>query len=143
MADFTGKLALVVDDEPDAVAFMSRILENNGFKTYSANNGNEAFERVKEQKPDIVFLDLMMPEESGMQFIHNIKKSENYKNIPIIIVSGASEETGVDMKELLFDDAVIEMKKEELGIDTKPDGLVEKPVNPEELIAIIEKVLSS
>ena len=143
MADFTGKLALVVDDEPDAVAFMSRILENNGFKTYSANNGNEAFERVKEQKPDIVFLDLMMPEESGMQFIHNIKKSENYKNIPIIIVSGASEETGVDMKELLFDDAVIEMKKEELGIDTKPDGIVEKPVNPEELIATIEKVLSS
>ena len=143
MADFTGKLALVVDDDPDAVVFMTTILEKNGFKTYSANNGKVAFERVKEQKPDIVFLDLMMPEESGMQFIHDVKKNENYKNIPIIIVSGASEETGVDMKELLFDEAVIEMKKEQLGIDTKPDGLVEKPVNPEELIATVTKVLSS
>ncbi len=143
MADFKGVIALVVDDDPDAVAFMSTILGNNGFKTFSANNGKEAFEKVKEQKPDIVFLDLMMPEESGMQFMHDIKKNENYKDIPIIIVSGASEETGVDMKELIYDEAVIQAKKEKLGIDAKPDGFVEKPVDQAELIATIKKVLST
>lgn len=142
MTEFKGKIALVVDDEPDARDFMSQILEDNGFKTYSAGNGKEAFEKVKEQKPDVIFLDLMMPEQSGMSFFHNIKKNENYKDIPVIIVSGASEETGVDMKEIIYDEGVIQMKKEALGIDAKPAAYVEKPVDPRALIATVRKILS-
>ena len=143
MADYKGKLALVVDDESDIIDFMSQVLEDNGFKTCTAGNGKEALGKVREQKPDIVFLDLMMPEQSGMTFFHSLKKDDDYKDIPVIIVSGASEDAGVDMKAIIYDERVVQRKKELFGIDATPEAYIEKPVDPKELMATIEQILSA
>jgi len=142
MDEFKGKVALVVDDEQDNIDFISQILEDHGFQTFSAKNGKEALTKVVERKPDIVFLDLMMPEQSGMAFFNSFKRQEDFKRVPVIVVSGASKVTGVDMKAYIYDNARSEKKKKVVGIDAKPDAFVEKPVNPEALIETVKKVLS-
>jgi CheY-like chemotaxis protein len=142
MTDFTGKTALVVDDEPDAIDFMTEVLKDSGFETVSASNGREAMERVNERIPDVVFLDLMMPEQSGTAFFNDLKRKEGCQDIPVIIVSGASKVTGVDIKSFIYDETLAEKKKKLLGIDAKPNAYLEKPVDPERLIAVVKEVLS-
>ncbi len=141
MGDLKDKLALVVDDEPENIAYISAILNDKQMKTISASNGKEALKKVKETKPDIILLDLLMPEQSGMQFFNELKKNEEHRNRPVIIVSGASKVTGVDMKGFIYDEEFSERKKKITGIDAKPDAYVEKPVDPEELIETIQKFL--
>ena len=142
MRDLKGKLVLVVDDESETRDFLSAVLDDNQIKTITAANGIEAMQKVKEAKPDVILLDLMMPGQSGMKFFNELKKNEEYSNIPVIIVSGASEVTGVDMKAFIYDKEFSERKKRITGIDAKPDAYVEKPVDPEKLIETIKKSLS-
>ncbi len=141
MGVLKDKLALVVDDEPENIDYISAILNDNQMKTMSASNGKEALKKVKETKPDIILLDLLMPEQSGMQFFNELKQNEEHRNIPVIIVSGASKVTGVDMKAFIYDKEFSERKKKITGIDAKPDAYVEKPVDPKELIETIQEFL--
>ena len=60
------KTVLVVDDDPDAVDFFVTVLEDNGYRTVSARDGNEALDRIQEELPDLVTLDVTMPEKSGV-----------------------------------------------------------------------------
>jgi CheY-like chemotaxis protein len=78
-----------------------------------------------------------------MKFFHKLKKEEEYKDIPVIIVSGASQVTGVDLKSIIYDKDFTERKEKVFGIDAAPDAFLEKPVEPESLIETIRKYLSS
>ena len=142
MGNLRDKLALVVDDESENIEYISAILDDHQMKTMSATNGKEALKKVEETKPDVILLDLLMPEQSGMLFFNELKKNENYRNIPVIIVSGASKVTGVDMKAFIYDEEFSERKKKITGIDAKPEAYVEKPVDPKRLIETIEKFVS-
>ncbi len=95
MGNLNGKLTLVVDDEPENIDYISAILDDHQMKITSANNGKEALKKVKEKTPDIILFDLMMPEQSGMGFFNKFKENEQYKNIPVIIVSGTSKVTAL------------------------------------------------
>lgn len=141
MGNLNGKLALVVDDEPENIDYISAILDDHQMKTMSANTGKEALKKVKEKTPDIILLDLMMPEQSGMGFFNELKENEQYKNIPVIIVSGTSKVTGVDMKAFIYDKEFSERKKKITGIDAKPEAYVEKPVDPARLVETIQRLL--
>ena len=141
MGDLKDRLVLVVDDEPEDIDYVSAILDDHQMKTMSASNGKEAMKRVQETKPDIILLDLMMPKQSGLGFFNELKKNEEYKDIPVIVVSGASKVTGVDMKSFVYDKEFSERKQKVVGIDAKPEAYVEKPVDPEKLIAAIQKFL--
>lgn len=142
MADLKGKIALVVDDESAHIEFVSAILDDNQMKTISASNGKEAMEKIKETKPDIILLDLLMPEQSGMKFFNELKKIEEYRDIPVVVVSGASKMTGVDLKSIIYDKKFAERKKKVFGTDASPDVYLEKPVDPAKLVEIIEKFLA-
>ena len=141
MGDLKDRLVLVVDDDPEVIDYISAILDDHQMKAMSASNGKEAMRRVRESKPDIILLDLMMPKQSGLGFFNELKKNEGYKNIPVIVVSGASKMTGVDMKSYIYDKEISERKQKIVGIDAKPEAYVEKPVDPEKLIATIQKFL--
>ena len=141
MGDLKDRLVLVVDDDPDEIAYLSAILDDHQMKTMSASDGKEAMRKVKETKPDIILLDLMMPKQSGLGFFNELKKKDEYKNIPVIVVSGATKVTGVDMKSYIYDKEFAERKQKVVGIDVKPEAYVEKPVDPEKLIAAIQKFL--
>ena len=80
---------LIIDDDPKAVALLSQYLqEANDYQVRKAYGGKEGLAKVKEQGPDLVILDLMMPEVDGFEVVSHLKKSEETKHIPIIIVSG-------------------------------------------------------
>ena len=143
MVDLKGKVALVVDDELAQIEYISAILDDNHMTAVTASNGIEAMNKLGEAKPDVIILDLMMPEESGMKFFHKLKMKEEYKDIPVIIVSGASQVTGVDLKSIIYDKDFRERKEKVFGIDAAPDAFLEKPVEPDTLMTTIKEYLSS
>jgi two-component system alkaline phosphatase synthesis response regulator PhoP len=77
------KEIMVVDDEKDFLYEMKKILEKEGFSVITAESGPEALETLKDNKPDLILLDVMMPEMSGWEVAKKIKKEEDTKNIPI------------------------------------------------------------
>jgi CheY-like chemotaxis protein len=142
-----SKKVLIVDDSEDQVIFSSRIVEDLGYEYKVANNGNEALETLKTYTPDLILLDIMMPKKTGLNVLKKLNANPDQKNIPVIIVSGASDVTGVKMttgdeesRENYGDEVAIkfgQVIKDTLD-ELKPDGFIEKPVNPEELIAKIK-----
>ena len=119
---------LVVDDEPDVLTFLTTLLQDNGYETMTAENGEEAFDRVKEKRPVLVSLDITMPETSGVRFYRNVKESEDWKDIPIIIVTGISGE---------FEKFISTRKQV-----PPPEGYVSKPIDEKEFLELIKKLTS-
>ena len=97
------KTILVVDDEPDVLAYLTMVLEDAGFNVMSARDGNEALESVKQKKPDFISLDLVMPHKSGIKFYHELRKNKVWSDIPVIIVTAhARDNLGQgDLEEIL------------------------------------------
>jgi signal transduction histidine kinase/CheY-like chemotaxis protein len=83
-----GVKVLVVDDEPDHVELISKILGEEGYQITKAYDGEEAIESAKHSKPDLIILDLMMPNVSGFEVIEYLKTGDDTKEIPIIVVTG-------------------------------------------------------
>jgi len=137
------KKVLIIDDEPDARAFLKAILEDDGYETMSASDGDEGLQAARGNPPDLITLDLMMPNKSGVKFFNEIKSDEQLKDVPVVVVSGARQQTGVDMKHYLENRPFQDRKKvvPEVDIDSSPDVFLEKPVNPPDFLAAVKKLL--
>lgn len=120
-----NKNILIIDDEPDTITYFSSLLEDNGFNTISAKNGEEGMKMLEENEIDLVTLDITMPEMSGVKLYRNIRENDKWKNIPIIIITGVSD----DFKSFISNRKQI----------PPPDGYLSKPVEGEQLV---EKVKS-
>ncbi|MDF1591547.1 MAG: response regulator [Desulfobacterales bacterium] len=83
-----AKKILIVDDDPNIVTYLEDIFTDNGYETCVAADGSEAMTVVKKEKPDLITLDLEMPEEWGPRFYRKLTKEEEFKNIPVIVISG-------------------------------------------------------
>lgn len=136
------KCVVIVEDDADARDYLTAILEDNGYEPATAADGEEGLQKVRELRPVAILLDLMMPKKSGMKFLNEIKQDEALKNIPIIVESGASAVTGVDMKKYLEDPPYRDRKAKALGmdLDITPEAYLEKPVDPEMLVEILSKL---
>lgn len=129
----TSAKILLVDDEPDAIAYVSEILEDEGREIISASDGLAGLERAKAEKPDLIILDVQMPKMDGFTVFAELKADETTKEIPVIMLTGVSEKTG------------IAFSKEDMGdfIGTEPSDYVEKPIEPEALLKAVGKVLGA
>jgi two-component system, OmpR family, phosphate regulon response regulator PhoB len=140
-----SKKILIVDDEPDVVTFVSAVLEEDGHTSISAKDGVEGLELLRSEKPDLVLLDLMMPRKSGIAMFQELRKDPDLSNIPVIVVTGVSEVTGVDFRNFMYKQPLRDEKKfvETTGLTkyTIPDGYIEKPIDPDELIKVVKEVL--
>lgn len=140
-----SKKILIVDDEADQRTFLSTVLEENGYASISAKDGVEGLELLRKEKPDLVLLDLMMPKKSGISMFQELRSDSNLSNIPVIVVTGVSEVTGVDFRNFMFKQPLRDEKKfvETTGLTkyTIPDGYIEKPIDPDGLIKTINDVL--
>lgn len=121
------KKILIIDDEEDVITYLSAFFTDNGFITISAKNGKDGFQKAKSEKPDIITLDISMPEESGVKALRDLQNHESTKNTPIIMVTGVA----------------IEMKR---FIETRrqvhpPEGYFEKPIDREALLEKIKELL--
>jgi CheY-like chemotaxis protein len=126
------KLILVVDDEPDVVTYLTMVLQDAGFRVMSASDGNEALEKVKEQKPDFISLDLVMPNKSGIRFYHELRKHKEWSDIPVIIVTAhARDELGKgDLEEILQGKTF-----------SGPQVYLEKPVKAADFVRMVKREL--
>jgi len=84
---------LVVDDVPSVRSALSRALRANGYSTREAANGREALLAMSNKMPQLVILDLSMPEMDGITFLHHIRSSPGTANLPVIVVTGVSDPT--------------------------------------------------
>lgn len=127
MAEKLNKKILVIDDEPDVVTYLTAFFEDNGFDVISAPNGKAGFEKAKAEKPDLITLDITMPEESGVRCYRELLDEQSTKNIPIIIVTGVT----VEFKRF------IESRKQVKA----PDAYFEKPIDREKLLEEVRRLL--
>lgn len=79
---------LVVDDEQDIREFLKDLLEDQGYEIALAEDGHKAMDSIKNRIPDLILLDLLMPEETGTGLFRRIHDKKEYKNIPVIVISG-------------------------------------------------------
>jgi CheY-like chemotaxis protein len=128
------KTILVVDDEPNVVAYLETLLQDNGYATVSAANGLEGMEKVRGGKPDLITLDISMPEESGIRFYRDLKEDPELAGIPVVIVTGV---TGYGYKPEDFQKFISSRKQV-----PPPDGFVPKPIEREELLKRVNDLLS-
>jgi len=150
MAD--PKQILIVDDSEETVLFLSEILEEQGYGYRVANNGRAAMEAMAEAAPDLVLLDIMMPRKSGLGVLKDMKKNPVLASVPVLIVSGASAVTGVDVQsggerpKESYDDDFARSYGQRLheimeGLEP-PDGFVEKPIDPPVLVEKVRELLA-
>jgi two-component system, OmpR family, alkaline phosphatase synthesis response regulator PhoP len=114
---------LVVDDEKDIVDLLSYNLNKEGFSVITARNGREALERVN-QRPDLIILDVMMPEMNGLQVIQELKKDKELTSIPVILLTAKKSETD-----------------EIVGLEIGADDYIVKPVKIGKIIARVHAAL--
>ena len=81
---------LVVDDEPDVREFLSSYLEDVGYGVRTAEDGNAALAQIKTETPDLILLDLMMPEETGTGLYRKLHDKKEFRDIPVIVISAAA-----------------------------------------------------
>jgi twitching motility two-component system response regulator PilH len=84
---------LIVDDSKTEVLFMTELLQKNGYTVRSAENADEAFKRLSEEKPDLILMDVVMPGQNGFQLTRSINRTPEYSDVPIIICTSKSLET--------------------------------------------------
>ena len=87
------KNILIVDDSPTDRQFLSDLLAKNGYKVTTAQNAEEAVAKAKEQRPDLVLMDVVMPGQSGFQATRTLSRDEATKQIPIIICTSKGQDT--------------------------------------------------
>ena len=132
MALASEKKVLVVDDEPDVRDFLSTCLEDAGFVVETAVDGYDALEKIKKQAPDLMTLDLVMPRISGIKLMRELRKNDEWKKIPVIIVTAhAKDELGEkDVQELYAEE-----------VRPAPEHIIEKPITPSKLVTAIANIL--
>lgn len=123
----TPKTILVVDDDPDTLTYLTTVLEDHGFATVPAKDGAEALKKIEEGAPDLVTLDIAMPEKSGVAVYRALKQDEQLKNIPVIITTGISED---------FEKFISSRRQV-----PAPDGYLAKPIEAEELVSRVRELL--
>ncbi len=85
-----GKKILVIDDDPNIVNYLVTLFEDNGYTVFSAENATKGIEIAKKEVPDLITLDIEMPDEWGPRFYRKMTLEKNLKNIPVIVISGLS-----------------------------------------------------
>ncbi len=126
----TTRTALVVDDESMIRDFLRAILESVNWQVIEAPDGPTALKLAQEKKPQLILLDVQMPGESGFSTFANLRENSDTADIPVIIVTGVAEKTG------------IKFSGKEMGqfMGKEPNAYVEKPVDPEALKSTVASV---
>ena len=123
------KTILIIDDEPDTLAYFSNLLQDEGFETLVAENSDEAMKKLIKTKPDLITLDISMPESSGVRCYRELRSNDEYKKIPVIMITGISE----DFR------GFISSRKQV----PPPEGYLSKPVDEKELLTLVRSLTSA
>ncbi|NIM02669.1 response regulator [bacterium] len=115
---------LIVEDNPQTVKLLKFILEKNNYSTVSAKDGEQGLQKVKEKKPDLIILDLMLPGMDGYRVCETLKSDPDTKEIPVLVLTAL--DTGADF---------------EKALEKKADWYITKPFEPEHLLKRIDYLI--
>ncbi len=123
------KKILVVDDDPDFVEGTRMVLEKSNFEVVTASSGRECLERIREGRPDLIILDIMMPKKSGFEVCKELKSNIEYNRIPVVMLTALKQKlprTSYSIAE---------------GLELEAEDYLEKPVEPKELVSRLRSIL--
>jgi len=126
-----AKKVLIVDDEPDAVDFTKEVVEAEGHTVVTASDGSKGLAAMRRENPDLVILDVQMPDMDGFEVFQEMKKDESLKTIPVVMLTGIKEKVGIGF-------SADEMKS---FMGERPNDYIEKPIDPEKLKQTLNKIL--
>ncbi len=125
-----SKLVLVVDDDPDLVEAISMKLESKDYQVAKAYDGIEAWDRIQEERPDLIILDVMMPRKNGYELCDEIKNNPKYQDITVILLTAVGS-------------AVTSTKySHQDGMSTLADDYIPKPIDLDKLMSMVGDYLS-
>ncbi len=115
----TKKIA-IIDDEPDIVTYLVSALQDNGFDVCSASSATDGYELIHQQHPDLVCLDILMPEETGFSLYRRIRDDSSLAGVRVVIISGLNIKQ--EMPRLISGNG-------KTATPAPPDGYIEKPID--------------
>jgi two-component system, OmpR family, alkaline phosphatase synthesis response regulator PhoP len=121
------KKILIIDDEEDILTYLSAFFKDNDYDVITAVNGKEGVSRALSEKPDVITLDISMPEESGVKALSELQNNSITNDIPIIIITGVAS----DFKRFISDRKQVHM----------PEGYFEKPIDRNLLLEKVNQLL--
>lgn len=124
------QLILVVDDDPDLVDSVSRKLEANNYRTSKAYDGVEAWKKIRQERPDMVLLDVMMPEKDGYQLCAELKQDAQFKDITVVLLTAVAD--NVKSTKYTHQD----------GRTTLADDYIAKPIDLDKLVEMVQENLT-
>lgn len=116
-----SKKILIIEDEEIISSLLKKKLETEGYEASIAGNGNEGLKQMKTNKPDLILLDIIMPEKGGFEVMEEMRENEDLKSIPIVVISNSGQPVELD-------------RAKELGAK---DWLIKTEFDPQE---VLEKV---
>lgn len=122
---------LVVDDDPDILDAITTILATQPYMIDTARDGVECVDKVREDMPDLIILDLLMPKKDGFAVVRELRENPKYVKIPILILTSVREDASRRRYEL------------ETGLAMDVQDYVEKPISPMDLLDRVNKLLES
>lgn len=125
-----ARSAVIIDDEPDVTSYLSALLSDHGWETHAANDVQQGLALVRAQTPDVVLLDLMMPERGGLGVLVAIRKDTALRDTPVVIVSGIQEKLNADYHAYL-----------EHFRHYRANAFVDKPVDAQALLRTIDELV--
>jgi DNA-binding response OmpR family regulator len=120
-----SKTVLYVEDEPEMIDLVRLILSRKGYNVIGAHGGQEGLSMIQQHNPDLVLLDLMMPDMDGWDVYQHIKSGENTRHIPVIVITAKAQSI----------DKVLGLKI------ARVDDYISKPFSPSDLVASVQRVL--
>lgn len=121
---------LLVDDDPDFVAATRLVLEEAGYEVRTALRGQEGLELARQKRPDLIILDIIMPDRDGFMVCEELKADPGLRDVPVMMLTGFAErvsETSIALRQ---------------GMMLEAEDYVDKPVRPQELLRRVEKLLA-
>ena len=137
MSDGMPATVLVVDDDLDFVAFVSTVLEEEGYGVVPAYDGVEALEIARRTPPDLVTLDIQMPRKTGVLFYRQFKADPRLRSVPVVVITGLRQANSYTAP---FVDAFFEFNDPAIP---KPDAFLDKPFAREALLSLVKAKLAT
>jgi CheY-like chemotaxis protein len=122
----SARLVLVADDEEDILTLVSTIVERAGHEVVSVRDGAQALAAIRERRPDLVVLDISMPEVDGLEVLRRVRADGETRDLPVLLLSARAQEADVRR-----------------GFDTGASAYVKKPFSPSELARRVDELLET
>ena len=128
----TERRAVVIDDDPDTTTYLSALLSDHGWRVRSANRADEGLALLADERPDVLLLDLVMPDRGGLSVLVAVRRDPKLVDLPIVVVSGVQQSLTADYHAFLG-----RFKH------FHPDAYLDKPIDPKQLLETIEAVTAA